>query len=170
VIFLFQLNRHSADYQLIKADGDLASNEIKIVEYWPSSATHSVPDDVPANVLMIYSQALLCMRQDAWDSAGMTFRKTIDVSTKGLEPQLSSKPLAARIDALHISGRLTDDLKAWAHEIRLDGNEATHEEDPFTQDQAESLMQFSDAYLKYIYTLPALVAKNRAGRFATKAA
>lgn len=94
----------------------------------------------------------------------MTFRKVIDVSTKLLDPSLAKKALAFRIDDLEKSGKLTADIKAWAHEIRLDGNNAAHEDDPFTREQAESLRFFVDAYLRYIYTLPKMVERSRENR------
>ena len=94
----------------------------------------------------------------------MTLRKTLEISTKGIDQSLASKPLARRIDDLHASGKLTQDIKDWAHEIRLNGNEATHDEDPFTSEQVDSLRKFVEAYLRYTYSLPALVAENRQKR------
>jgi Domain of unknown function (DUF4145) len=31
----------------------------------------------------------------------------------------------------------------WAHHVRLEGNDAAHDEDPFTKDEAEELLDFT---------------------------
>ena len=166
VIFLFSLTQHTADYLFQNASGDLKVNGIATLKFWPGEVSGDTPEDVPENVARLFDQSLTCIRQQAWDAAGMTLRKTLEVSTKGLDPTLAAKTLAARIDALHATGRLTSDIAAWAHEIRLDGNQATHEEEPFTADQVSSLHNFVEAYLRYIYSLPAMVARSRAQRAA----
>ncbi len=164
VIFLFRLNNHTSDYDFNKANGNLTSNGLHIMHSWPQTTNDDIPEDIPEQLLTLLLQAIKCLRQGAWDAAGMTFRKVIDISTKLLDPSLAKKPLAFRIDDLEKSGKLTADIKAWAHEIRLDGNNAAHEDDPFTRDQAESLRSFVDAYLRYIYTLPKMVERSRENR------
>ena len=68
---------------------------------------------------------------------------------------------AARIDALHAAGKLTDALAAWAHLVRLDGNDATHEEKELSEAEIEQLRQFSKLFLTYSFTLPSKVATWR---------
>jgi Domain of unknown function (DUF4145) len=164
VIFLLHLRKHSADYDFNAASGNLQTNDLTISRSWPDKVDNHVPDDLPPPIESLFVQALNCVRQGAWDAAGMTFRKVIDVSTKLLDKTSANKKLANRIDDLAEKGKITLDLKDWAHEVRLDGNEAAHEDEPFSKDQAESLSTFVEAYLKYIYTFPALVQKNRTAR------
>jgi hypothetical protein len=164
VVFQLRLTKHNADYAFDKAVGDLKSNGIYVMRRWPGEVGDGVPADVPDNIADLYRQAVLCSRQQARDAAGMTLRKTLEVSTKTLEPSLAGKSLASRIDALHGAQKLTADIRDWAHEIRLDGNEAAHDEAPFSRDQVASLIQFVEAYIRYIYTLPALVSKSRLKR------
>jgi hypothetical protein len=52
----------------------------------------------------------------------------------------------------------------WSHEVRLDGNEAVHGEDPETGQDAETLQRFVEAFLTYSFTLPEMVKENRAKR------
>ncbi len=170
VIFHLRLTRHSSEYGLEKAAGDLASNGIRILHNWPASVADDVPSDVPDPIQRLYSQALTCLTQEAWDAAGMTLRKAIDVSTKALNPASASKSLAARIDALYAGQKLTSDIKDWAHEVRLDGNNAAHEDESFTKDQATTLKEFVAAYMRYVYSLPALVERNRHKRVTKKEA
>lgn len=163
VIFLFGLSNHTSDYDFNKASGNLEFNGLRPIKSWPQTAHNDVPEDIPAQLSGLLSQAVKCLRQGAWDAAGMTFRKVIDISTKLLDPSLSKKMLASRIDELEKSGKLTPDIKAWAHEIRLDGNEAAHEDDPFTKDQAEALSSFVDAYLRYIHAVCQTIARTSLG-------
>jgi hypothetical protein len=62
---------------------------------------------------------------------------------------------------------LTPDLKDWAHQVRLGGNDAAHDEDPYTQEEAEELLSFADLYLTYVYSLPGRLKLRREN--ATKA-
>lgn len=85
------------------------------------------------------------------------FRKALDISTRELDQQLANKNLKPRIDALFNAGRLTSDLKDWAHQIRLDGNEGAHDEEELTPDQIRQLARFTELFLIYTFTLPAAV-------------
>ncbi|MBZ3920417.1 hypothetical protein Xtri_13470 [Xanthomonas campestris pv. trichodesmae] len=89
------------------------------------------------------------------------FRKALDVSTKELDPQSANRNLKPRIDALYQSGKLTADLKDWAHLIRLDGNEGAHDEDELTGEQIEQLESFTELFLIYTFTLPAEVSRRK---------
>jgi len=90
------------------------------------------------------------------------YRKCLDLATKELDSTLAGKKLAARIDALHARGALTEDLKQWAHAVRLDGNDAAHEEDELSIEEIKQLASFTELFLQYTFTLPAQVAKRQA--------
>ncbi len=92
------------------------------------------------------------------------FRKTLDVSTKLLEPEHRDKTLFKRIELLVAGGKLTAAMGDWSHEVRLDGNEAVHGEEPETEEDAMMLRRFTEAFLTYSFSLPALVEANRARR------
>ena len=55
-------------------------------------------------------------------------------------------------------------MKDWAHAVRLDGNDAVHEEQPFGEDDAKQLASFTEIFLLYAFTLPGMleVRKNKA--------
>lgn len=48
----------------------------------------------------------------------------------------------------------------WAHEVRLGGNEAAHEDEPFSKEDAESLRNFIENFLTYAFTLPSAVKRR----------
>ena len=62
----------------------------------------------------------------------MMFRKVLDRATRELFPQGAkvSPNLSKRIEELAKQNRITEAVRDWADVIRLDGNEAVHDEDP----------------------------------------
>ena len=57
---------------------------------------------------------------------------------------------------------LTESLGEWADQIRLLGNDSAHELDQPTREDIEALRNFSDLVLRYLFTLPAMVAARKA--------
>jgi Domain of unknown function (DUF4145) len=129
----------------------------------PHPESPRVPGYLPTPLPNLFMQAADSLRRGSWDASGAMSRKVLDVSTKEQLKGLSApvKDLAPRIDKLASIGRLTDDLRAWAHQIRLGGNDAAHDEDPFTKEEAEELLDFTELFLTYIYTLPGRLAAKK---------
>lgn len=100
------------------------------------------------------------MESSNFDAAGMMFRKTLEAATKILDADLAGKTLVKRVDALTSSGKLTEDMAKWAHEVRLGGNDAAHEEEPFSMEEALALKNFIENFLRYVFTLPAAVERR----------
>lgn len=88
------------------------------------------------------------------------FRRAIDIGTKQYSDEVTAWKLEKRIDKLHAEGLITKDLKEWAHKIRLEGNEAVHEIEEPTKEQATELALFTEMVLMYLYTLPEKVKAN----------
>jgi len=107
--------------------------------------------------LRAFEQGADNARRKNTDAAAAMYRKALDVSTRELDPSLASKNLASRIDALHAAGRLTTDLKEWAHLIRLDGNAGAHDEEELSDEEITQLASFTDLFLTYTFTLPVQV-------------
>ena len=60
---------------------------------------------------------------------------------------------------------LTPALAEWAHQIRLGGNDAAHEEEPISKNDAEELSKFTRLVFLYLFTLPGMLeeAQKRTG-------
>lgn len=164
VSFLVELSRHSADGKLIVLTGGLSENGIRILDFWPKLTTEKVPESVPGNVQSVVQQAYACLENGLFDAAGVMFRKALEIITKEQAPDLRNATLDKRIEKLSENGAIPKEVKDWAHEIRLEGNFAAHGIEPFTQEQAHTLKRFCEAFLMYIYTMPALVAESRSRR------
>ena len=95
----------------------------------------------------------------------MMFRKVLQRTTTSLQPDevnFRRMTLESRINVLAERHLITPTMGELAHIIRLDGNEASHEEDDvFTQCQAVQIRDFTELFLIYAFTLPARVEAFR---------
>lgn len=69
--------------------------------------------------------------------------------------------LEKRIDSLPAAMGVTPAMKEWAHQIRHLGNDAAHEDDPFSKEEADSLQAFTELFLTYVFTLPGMLAARK---------
>ena len=91
------------------------------------------------------------------------FRTTLEIALKIRFPKTKAKNLNDCINNAVEQGNLTSDLAAWAHEIRLGGNEAVHDE-PLSEEEAQDLRDFTELVLLYLFTLPEKLARARTRR------
>jgi hypothetical protein len=163
VIFWLALYHHNAEADLVRAVGSQETLKIAIKAQWPNYST-STPGNVPTNIASFYEQGLRALTAGHWDAAGAMFRKTLDVATKKLRPDFANKRLYDRIEVMVKSGDLTSAMGEWSHNIRLDGNDAIHDDEPETAGDAKGTQLFTEAFLTYSFTLPAMVDANREKR------
>jgi hypothetical protein len=145
---------------LVKAQGSADQFHVLFGKQWPEAEKGEAPPDCPLNVANFFKQGAASHSAGSFDAAGMMFRKTLESATKSLDATLAGQTLVKRIDSLTSNGIITNDLAAWAHEIRLGGNEAAHEEAPFSQKDSGEMKSFTENFLRYVFTLPAAVARR----------
>jgi predicted RNA-binding Zn-ribbon protein involved in translation (DUF1610 family) len=131
---------------------------------YPKPQPSKCPSDTPEDLKRIFLQAANALKRQDPDASGAMSRKVLDVSTQQLlgEESKNYKTIHDRINALASANRLTPDLKDWAHQLRIGGNDAAHDAAPFTQEEADELLDFAELYLTYVYTLPERLKKRRA--------
>jgi hypothetical protein len=89
------------------------------------------------------------------------FRRAVELGVKKLVPGATrSDKLADRI------GKLPDDyatpaMKEWAHQVRIDANEATHGEEDFSPEDAKRPQAFAEMFLTYAFTLPGMLKRAK---------
>lgn len=139
---------------------------------YPKADRPRIPSHVPDDLGSFFFQAADNLKRRNWDASGAMSRKVVDVSSQQLLGKDTSKfrNIKERIDELANRSIITNDLKDWAHEIRLGGNEAAHDMRPFSETEAEELVDFSELYLTYVYTLPKRLSDRKARSAAAKAA
>lgn len=138
----------------------------ELFQSYPKAILLQAPEYIGDILKSFYMQAAEALQRRSWDASGAMSRKVVDVSAKQLLKEEAAKyrNMNDRIDALGRQGRLTPDLQAWAHEVRLGGNDAAHDEDPFTLEEAAELLAFVELYLTYVYTLPGRLTARRGSR------
>lgn len=148
---------------LLQHQLDFPGSRFEVLQAWPEYHSRA-PENAPSNVASFYEQGLENIKNKRWDAAGAMFRKSLDVATKILSPEHRSATLFSRINKMVEAGTLTSAMGDWSHEVRLDGNDAVHDDEPETEADARAAHKFAEAVLTYAFTLPALVNANRAKR------
>jgi hypothetical protein len=138
---------------------DVMGGHTCLLATYPKSYTLAAPEHTPDNVKRFYVQGLDNMAGN-FDAAGTMFRKSLDAALKHIDPT-GKGTLEKRIDNLPAATGVTPPMKEWAHEIRDLGNDAAHEEDPFTEAEAKSLQAFTELFLQYVFTLPGMLAARK---------
>ncbi|WP_020412058.1 DUF4145 domain-containing protein [Microbulbifer variabilis] len=144
-----------------RISGNLETSKyLKVIREYPEAITAEYPKYLPDNIEKFYIQAADSLKAGSYDASAIMSRKVLEVSVKKLQPD-GKGSLYQRIERLYEIGKITDDLKSWAHIIRGDGNDAAHEEDPVTNLFAEQLLDFTEMFLMYTFTMPGMVSTKK---------
>lgn len=141
------------------------NSPFRLVEIYPRAPALEIPANIPDPVAKAYSQAEYSRMNGQYDAAAAMYRTAMERGLKDLSPGIAAWQLQKRIDQMAAQGMITAELKDWAHELRLDGNNAVHEEEA-TKETIEQMHQLCKFLLMYLYTLPEQVKAARARRAA----
>ena len=133
---------------------------LSLIGIAPDLPSTGAPQHTPPNVARSFEQAKDNLPKNR-DAAGMMFRKALDTGLKHKFPDLKEEKLAVRIKKAAEAHKLTPDLADWAHQIRIDGNDATHEEEEVSPETVESLSTLTEMVLLYLFTLPGMLEEAR---------
>ena len=131
----------------------------QLLEIAPSAPDTGAPNYTPQNVARFFEQAMDNLPSN-WDAAGGMFRKALDTGLKSKFPKMKGT-LYARIEEAAEKQDLTPELAKWAHEIRLGGNDAAHEEELFSEKEAKDLAVFTQLVFQYLFMLPGMLSEAR---------
>lgn len=138
---------------LITAHTPIETFRLVFVDHWPKSTEPTVPDHVPDGVAKAFLQAERNFPIAGHEEAsGTMYRRSLEVGLHHKHPDMKGT-LAQRIKKLVEDNILTKELGEWSDSIRLIGNDAAHA-DEVTQDDLVMARAFTDAVLRYIFTLP----------------
>jgi hypothetical protein len=131
-------------------------------DFWPAVPEPIIPGHLPSDVERAYLQAERNFPIEGnEDAAGTMYRKALDVGLKKIDPTLTGM-LGAKLKKLGDAGKLTPDILEWADQIRELGNEAAHDEAQPTREDLATLRAFTEMVMRYLFTLPGMVAERRA--------
>jgi len=130
-----------------------------MVATYPKPEALQAPPDTPPNVQRAFLSGLDNLdRPNGTNAAAIMFRNSIEIAVKSLPDAPKSGNLKERINGLS-PDLATPAMKAWAHHVRLEANDAVHEPEEFTKEDAETLHVFAEMFLTYAFTLPAMLKK-----------
>jgi len=131
--------------------------------FYPAKLEKDTPDGVPLAVARAYDQAAASRHAGHWDAACGMYRRAMELGLKAFSPEIDAWKIEKRIDKMAAENKITPELQTWAHELRLDGNDALHGEEEATKEMADQMHGLCRFLLLYLYTLPLQVeaAKTR---------
>lgn len=148
-----------------ESHGNLLQNSNLVIRgIWPKPEPIDAPQHLPDTVHRAYMEAAKARKASLWNAACSSYRRCMELALKGFAPDVDAWKLEKRIDKLAAENRITSDLKDWAHELRLDGNEAIHGDDEATAEITSQMHHLTYFLLTYLYTLPKQVETARERR------
>jgi hypothetical protein len=129
---------------------------------YPERVELKCPPDVSSPVRSAYLSGLDNLRRDnGANAAAIMFRRSIELATKTINPDAAkSDNLKKRIKDLP-SDIATPAMKEWADHIRLNANDAAHDLEDYTVEDATRLQIFAEMFLTYAFTLPAMLKRAK---------
>ncbi len=136
----------------------LQNKDAPIAQLWPAPA--EVAETVPTRAREFLTQAISSL--SAPSGAVMLTASAVDAMLK--DKGYKEGSLNSRIDSASKDRLITDEMAAWAHEIRLEANDQRHADEsaalPSAAD-AQKVIEFATALAQFLYVLPARVERGR---------
>jgi Domain of unknown function (DUF4145) len=142
--------------------GDI-SKTFKVLAIYPKPEKIDIPEHLPVEISEAFSDGCQIMNIGeikSGNSAIQTFRRCLELALKDKSPEIDAWKLEKRIDAMSKQGLITKDIADWAHDLRLDGNEASHE-GGISREDAAQVMELTRMVLLYIFTIPEQIKIKR---------
>ncbi|MCY1531470.1 hypothetical protein D9M68_666970 [compost metagenome] len=157
-----------SNYPGVIPDDLIAQDAVRI-----ATTAMQLSEYVPERIAGLFREANECRQMGWYDAAGAMFRKTLDVATKHIyahDARLVDKEpaqaLRVRIKSLGEMKILESDIVELADVAALDGNDATHDVDPYTKGEAEALEDLTLDLLDRLFVRPAKIAAVKAKQIA----
>ena len=136
------------------------SDRIDIVSIFPEAPKPYFHDSIPKNIIEKFEAAFKVHNQGIDPNLVITAcRGVLELILNDLGA--SGNRIVDKIEDLFNKNIISETLKDWSHQIRLDGNKGVHEMN-CTEEDAEQVMEFTKILLEYVYVLPAkiIIAKQ----------
>lgn len=136
-------------------------------EIYPSPLPEPVDERIPPSIRGDFEEALKCFGIGAFRATGVMARRALQGCC--LDKGAKKGKLQEQIDWLFGQGIITKNLKDWAHEVRLVGNDAAHpqkptEDKPITKGDAKVILDLLRQFANILYVTPAIAAESRKSR------
>lgn len=128
---------------------------------WPTRTDSSAPAHTPDAVKRRFIEGEDAYARASWNAAVAMYRSALDIATKALDGVPAKVTFFKRLEWLHENHRITPDMRSWADHVRVEGNDALHDPDEFSADDARPLRLFTEMFLRYVFELPGEVLAFR---------
>ncbi|RFB91806.1 hypothetical protein B5K08_16060 [Rhizobium leguminosarum bv. trifolii] len=159
---------NSYDKEIDTAQERLSKDAIRI-----ATVAVELSEYIPERVRSLFREANECRQMTWYEAAGAMYRKTLDVATKYIyahDARLAGKnpaqALRVRIQGMGALKIIDEDIVELADIAALDGNDAVHDADPYTKDEAEALEELTLDLLDRMFVRPAKIAAVKAKQIA----
>jgi Domain of unknown function (DUF4145) len=141
---------------------DQAASPGPIMYTYPEPKAIKAPTDIPDLVRAAFLSGLDNLgRKGGANAAGAMFRRAIELAARAIDTAAPpGTALKQRIERLPDTV-VTPAMKEWAQHIRLEGNDAVHGPDEYTDQDAKDLHTFAELFLTYAFTLPEMLKKAK---------
>lgn len=130
-----------------------------VVATWPAESLAA--EEIPTKARSYLQQAMRSIHAPA--GAVMLAASAVDAMLK--DKGFREGSLKRRISDAASVHLITDEMAAWAHDIRIDANDQRHADENAemaTEADARKVIEFASALAQFLYVLPARVARGRA--------
>lgn len=151
VMVLWSVNEHRGSRNL---------HSYRVLPY-PLKITKA-PDYMPEAVGRNWLQAQKSLESESWDAAAIMARTAMQTALR--DKQATGNHLIDEINDLATQGVLPPLMVDWAHEVRILGNEGTHQDPMSTgveDTDAKDIVEYLDYLLEYLYALPQKIQAYR---------
>jgi hypothetical protein len=132
-----------------------------VLDCYPLGRVNVAPADVADNVKDAYLSGMHNLDKKFVNAAVAMFRRAVEISVRVLDPTAPARTaLADRLRRLP-PDLITPAMIEWAHLVRLGGNDALHDPEDFSEAEAAELKAFTELFLTYAFTLPAMLSKAK---------
>lgn len=136
---------------LANVDAVIASGW-KVIASLPAYREKDAPEHTPDDIARLFKQAASAQSRQEFEAAGFLYGKTLEASIKKLAPDVIGT-LSQRIDRLAEAAMLPEDVRKWAHEIRIIRNDAVHETVEPPPEEITAMGEFAEAFLLFMFTM-----------------
>lgn len=139
---------------------------------YPSPLPKAIDQRIIKTIRTDFAEAILCFSVEAYRAASVMARRALQniCLDKGAK---ESDKLEKQIDWLFEQAIVTKELKEWAHEVRLVGNNAAHpkkpdEDIPVSKEDADDILKLLEQFCQVLYVAPTIASEMRKSRQSTK--
>lgn len=136
-------------------------------EIYPAPLPKPPDERIPPSIRTDFEEALKCFGISAFRATGVMARRALQCCC--LDKGAKKGTLQHQIDWLFGQGIITKNLKDWAHEVRLVGNDAAHprkpgQDKPISQDDAKAILELLKQFTNVLYVAPAIAEETKKSR------